>query len=394
MFDRERRGSRLAPTPLDVAAGWMLGSDDAAAPSLQLDRRVDPAAALEEIVLPAVAAPPCLVSFSGGRDSSLVLAVAARVARREGLPLPIPVTIEPRGVPAMEESRWQELVLDHLRVREWQRLAVEDELDLVGGTAGRFLRRHGLVYPPTFGVLAVLLAQAQGRSLLTGIGGDSYFGGWRFADLSAGLRGAPRAKTALAVGYAGLPRAGRARVLRRSAPLSPWLKPRARRRVTDEWSTGEARQPVTWGRYLVWRTGLRRMLAMTEMTRLVGADAGTPIISPLEEPRFLGALATAGGRRGLGGRTAIMRALFSHLLPDAVLAREDKARAAAAVFRGPAREFAARWQGEGIDPELVDHDALRTAWLDPVPNLRSALLLQAAWIAVSSSSGEGSDTVR
>ena len=50
-------------------------------------------AALEAAIMPALLRSPCLVSFSGGRDSSAVLAVAARLARGAGLADPIPITI-------------------------------------------------------------------------------------------------------------------------------------------------------------------------------------------------------------------------------------------------------------------------------------------------------------
>jgi asparagine synthase (glutamine-hydrolysing) len=123
------------------------------------------------------------------------------------------------------------------------------------------------------------------------------------------------------------------------------------------------------------------MLAMTHMARVVGEDAGITVISPLEHPRFLSALADAGGRRGLGGRTAIMHALFAGRLPEAVIARMDKARITPAVFREPARDLARNWQGEGIDDALVDPVALRATWLAPDPDLRSGLQLQAAWLA-------------
>jgi asparagine synthase (glutamine-hydrolysing) len=64
----------------------------------------DPVTELERVVVPALRRPPCLVSFSGGHDSSLVLAAAARAARRERLPAPIPVTWRVRDAPAAEES--------------------------------------------------------------------------------------------------------------------------------------------------------------------------------------------------------------------------------------------------------------------------------------------------
>lgn len=74
---------------------------------------------MEHAVLPAVSRPPCVVTFSGGRDSSLVLAVAANVARREGLPQPVPATINFKGIKTAEESSWQELVIRHLGLDEW-----------------------------------------------------------------------------------------------------------------------------------------------------------------------------------------------------------------------------------------------------------------------------------
>ena len=69
--------------------------------------------ALESILLDAVSDPPCYVLFSGGRDSSAVLAVAAHVARREGLPDPIPVTAIHPAASKTDETPWQAMVLDH-----------------------------------------------------------------------------------------------------------------------------------------------------------------------------------------------------------------------------------------------------------------------------------------
>ncbi len=89
-----------------------------------------------------------------------------------------------------------------------------------------------------------------------------------------------------------------------------------------------------------------------------------------------------------------MRMLFSHLLPEAVIVRSDKARITPAVFRDPATEFALRWQGEGVDDELVDPTVLRAVWLAPDPDLRSALLLQAAWVASETITGPDLDTRR
>ena len=74
----------LLLTPLEVATGAPLGADPAA-PSLPMPRPGGPVAALEHSVLGALLRPPCVVSFSGGRDSSAALAVATRVARQQGI---------------------------------------------------------------------------------------------------------------------------------------------------------------------------------------------------------------------------------------------------------------------------------------------------------------------
>ena len=62
----------------------------------------DPRRALEHVVREALLRPPCGVAFSGGRDSSAVLAVAAHVARRDGLPAADP---DHEGLPRRADGR-------------------------------------------------------------------------------------------------------------------------------------------------------------------------------------------------------------------------------------------------------------------------------------------------
>ncbi|HET8757872.1 MAG TPA: asparagine synthase-related protein, partial [Solirubrobacteraceae bacterium] len=161
-------------TPLELALGVVIGTDPPAERTPAAPR--DPLSALEAAVLPALRRPPCLVSFSGGRDSSAVLAVAARVARREGLADPVPVTIRALGAPAADEARWQELVVAHLGLDDWSRLTFADELDVVGPVAAGVLRRHGLLWPFNAHFHVPMLDAARGGALLTGIGGDELFG--------------------------------------------------------------------------------------------------------------------------------------------------------------------------------------------------------------------------
>ena len=106
-----------------------------------------PLRALQQELLPALLRPPCMVSFSGGRDSSAVLAAAVALARREGLPPPIPVTNVFPEAPDTDEHHWQERVVRHLGLTDWVRLQHTDGLDLLGPYAQRVLQRHGLLWP-------------------------------------------------------------------------------------------------------------------------------------------------------------------------------------------------------------------------------------------------------
>lgn len=95
---------------LEIAGGWLNGYDPDPFPP---DPRVSPRQALEELVSGYLSCPPCLLAFSGSRDSSALLAVVVSVARREGLPLPIPVTLTYPGAAGTDELNWQHLVIDH-----------------------------------------------------------------------------------------------------------------------------------------------------------------------------------------------------------------------------------------------------------------------------------------
>ena len=157
-------------TPLEVASGLVFGL----APPRPLPTEIagEPIDAFERAILPALQRPPCVVSFSGGRDSSAALAVAVRVARREGLPLPIPSTNRFPAVKDSHESDWQERVVAHLGIDDWLRPEFTDELDCVGPIATSVLRRYGLLWPFNAHFHVPHLEAAAGGSLLTGIGGD------------------------------------------------------------------------------------------------------------------------------------------------------------------------------------------------------------------------------
>src|SRR5689334_5239372 len=108
---------------LDLAYGVPLGFERLDVLPLG-SPEVDAITALTAVMLEALQRAPCVVSFSGGRDSSALLALAQHVARTHALPAPIPATLLFPGVAAADEDKWQRTVLNHLKLSEWLRIPV------------------------------------------------------------------------------------------------------------------------------------------------------------------------------------------------------------------------------------------------------------------------------
>lgn len=353
-------------------------SDDATAPS--------PRQALEQAVLSALERTPCLVSFSGGVDSSVVLAIAVHVARREGLPLPIPATHRFPDVPETDESSWQEQVIERLGLEDWLRLEWTDELDVVGPVAARVLDRHGVLVPFNGHFQQPFVEQAAGGALLTGVGGDELFAPVRRATAAHVLlrhrRPRPRDLPALAFGIA--PRRLRAPLVVRRRPFATyrWIRPAARRRLARAYAAWESEEPLRWDRALRdwwWRS--RVLQANLAGKRLLGAAHDVLVASPFAAPDVVRACAEAGGPIGLGSRAAALTAIAGDLLPPVLLQRTSKASFDGAFWTRHARGFAAAWDGSGVDPAWVDVAALRAEWSLPRPDPHSFALLQRAWLA-------------
>ena len=376
------QAEHLRPTALEIAAGAMFG-DEPEAPVAESDPSLAPRAALEELVRAALEPGPCLVTLSGGRDSSAVLAVAAHVARREGLPLPVPITVRFHAAPGTGEAEWQDLVVRHLALEEWVVLDVDDELDLVGPVSARLLARHGILYPAHACLFALMVEHARGGSLLTGVGGDSIFGSWRYWTLldSLAARRRPDRGDVEAAAHLLAPGPVRRAVARARAPSRPWLSPEAERLVEAQIGASAARAPRSWSAHLASRLRARAFVATLATLRLLGEAEAAVASDPLSDSSFVAALARAGGKTGLGSRTAIMQKLFGDLLPESLVVRADKARFPFAYFRAPSRAFAASWSGQGLDPALVDAERLRATWLELLPNGYTALAIQQAWLA-------------
>ncbi len=341
----------------------------------------NPLEALEEAVADAVHRSPCCVAFSGGRDSSLVLAAAVRAAARHGCEPPVAATLRFAGDDTTHEGEWQTLVLDHLRVERRVVVELEEELDFLGPEAGAELQRRGALFPPNVHSLAPLLRLAERGALLVGLGGDEVLGGYRWTrlnDVLARRRGATPRDVGRGA-FAALPASARGRLRPRQGRLGPpvWLRPEAARRFR-KLSRSMGDEPVRFDHAIRFAVRARALRVGAESLGRLSAEA--QVAAPLLDPRFVAALARSGGARGWGGRSAVMRAIAEDVLPDAILNRSDKATFNTVFFGDASRRFAREWTGGGVDETLVDPNALRAEWLVEKPDTRAVLPLQVAWL--------------
>lgn len=379
----------LRLTPLEELWGIPLGPHEQTPPLPGSASASGPRQALEDAVLSALQRPPCLVSFSGGVDSSAVLGLATHVARREGLAAPVPVTFRFPGLQEAEENAYQESVIAHLRQDDWVRLEWGEELDVVGPIAQTVLRRHGLLFPFNSFFHYPMLERAGGGSLLTGIGGDELFtraargplSRLRYERLVPHMEELPRLALELS------PRPVRSRVdafrddyLEIFGWIAPSRRRQMRRRVAD-WRSRKPRRDDHAVLQWWWRS---RMLQCNRASmRALADDFDVLVEDPLANPDVLAAYAQAGGAAGLGAgsRRRAVRELLGDLVPRDVLERRTKTTFDGAFWTKHARSFVAEWDGSGIDSEHVDIDVLRAEWSKEPPFPQSFILLQRAWLS-------------
>ncbi len=368
-------------TELEVASGVVVGQ--VSGPTFAGDGRHDPIAVLRTLVRPLLASPPCVVAFSGGRDSSALLALLIDVARSEGLPEPLAVTARWSDDEASDESEWQEEVARTIGVRNWEIIRPGTDLDLLGDEATSVLRQLGLLWPAPAYALRPMMRIGAGGSFLTGEGGDEAFGLWPYGRLWSTIRDrkVPRSSDLRGLALGCVPRALRRYRWRQNLPpYQHWIRPDAFRYLAHVMAADRADDPLRWDRYQqVNRRRRSTDLSLRTIQRLCALE-GTNFIAPFLDERFLAALGAWGGTFGRGDRTEVMSTLFSGVLPGPILARTSKATFGG-VFWGPAsRTFAHEWDGATFERDLVDPDALRQEWLAPVPVYGSAIPLQAAWL--------------
>jgi asparagine synthase (glutamine-hydrolysing) len=341
--------------------------------------------ALEELLLPALSRPPCMVAFSGGRDSSVLLAVATEVARRHGLNDPIPLTERFPEHPRTWENEWQEKVVRHLGLSDWEILQIRSELDALGPIARTALLRHGLHWPPNAYGMNVFLRAAGNGSVITGNGGDETF-------LYLVGRRAKRASTlqilrmnsirnlATYLPLELLPKGLKARILARRVLRLPWLRRGARRDVRRrflKYNTKDADE-TPWD---LQDFQDRRYLELARSAfSAYSEDTNTLLCEPFFDPRFHQVVMAATPPEGFPSRNAAFAHFFGDLLPPDSIHRTSKAVFTEVFWGQDSKEFARRWDGSGLDHDLVDPDALRMEWAKPRPDLRSITPLQAAWL--------------
>ncbi len=371
-MDGKLTGPRL--TALEIASCVVVGPAGSHPGVACAAPAAGPVTVLERVVARALRRPPCLVSFSGGHDSSLVLAAATRAARREGLPLPVPVTWRVAGAPRADESARQEAVVDALRLADWIRLQAGDDLDFVGPVAAGVLRRHGLLHPANAYVHAPLLREAAGGTLLTGVGGDQVLGRLRRPRRPWWC---PRRDGSAA----------------EFTSQFSWLRPPAARRLCHGLRREHRARPVRYESRPAWAFG-RRDLELTRLSlALLGRDTDTEVVHPLLDPEFLAALCGSGvSPETADGRAGLLGQVFGAVYPDAVLRPRPKATFAEVFWRRHTRSLLAAWDGGGVDPSVVDQTRLRQEWDRPQPALCTAMLAQQVWLATTAAPGGGPPT--
>ncbi len=369
---------------VEIATTLVSGEEPETPPLPQVEPGLHPKQALEEAIRPALERSPCVVSFSGGRDSSAVLAIATRLARAEGLELPVPSTLRFPGNQQAQESEWQEAVMEHLGLPDWERRTIDDELDWVGPVAQRVLLRHGILFPPNAFVHLPLIESAKGGSLLTGVDGDGLFspGPWGRVLAVVGGSARPQPRDVLRVGFALAPLEVKVRIELRRHPLRfVWLSLAPGKQFERELLTETLSQPLLWHRAVHWWWRRRSVALTLDSFRLLGESVGTCVTHPLAESRFLAAVSARGGWKGFPDRTSAMSALFGDVLPESVLSRLTKASLETVFWNNWSRELAAGWSGGGVPPDIVDEKALRSVWDESLPDARTAMLLQAVWLS-------------
>ena len=326
---------------------------------------------------------PCYIPFSGGRESSMWLATAARYARENGHDDPVPLTLRYPGLVTDEELQVQERVVAHLGLADWKRVESED-LDLIGPVAREVLARTGPMWPANAHTMVPLLEAAQGGVFVFITGLTDFFSWWMWVPLVSVLERHRRPiKRDVALAAAALlPASLRAHAARRRAipPPMPWLQPAAERDALALLRRRQANVPLRCDRAMVAQVTHRCFDGAAGTLSAIAETTGTSIEQPLRRPDVAQSFAGAAGWRGFRGLKTMLLAMCGEVLPADLFVKRPGADLTPVFFGETSREFAASWTGSGLDESVVDPEALRREWLSDAPDPRTACLLQYAWL--------------
>jgi asparagine synthetase B (glutamine-hydrolysing) len=385
--DLQQPARRLLPPldPLELHSGLIGGERKTPLPlPPEPELTGTPREVLEALLVEPLSDPPCHVAFSGGRDSSAMLAVATLVARRHGLPDPIPLSARLEEYPRTWETDWQEMTVRHLGLKEWHHIPIVDELDALGEVATGGLRRHGLFWPSQGHSMLVFASHAGSGSLLTGGGGDEVFSRWgqrRFA-LRSLMAMRPRRRAAKWMAFSALPLRVQTGMIQMRFPVStPWLRPEVERELVRLRRLQAFERSSSWGDALERLIRSRYLELIRATLDTFAGDHGVRLHEPFYDARFVRAMGRTSPRNGYQSRTQAMERHFADVLPAEVLRRGTKAVFTDVAWGPGARAFADSWDGRGLDETLVDPERVREEWAKSRPNARSLSCLHQAWLA-------------
>jgi len=311
-------------SPIEVALGLKLETRVGSTDPL-LDRPLDdPAEELRTSLARLLQSGPVSIAFSGGLDSALLLVAAVEVARREGLPLPVPVSLRFDDAPEANETEYQRGMIEELGLDQWCIVRVEPgELDYAGSTATHVRQRLGLHWPPATHLMVPLLRASRGTTLVHGQGGDELFVGWRTWPGLWARRKVPSRGHRVLRGWI-RERGGHTdavvRALRHPLPRAAWLTSRGRVRAGRWTLRSIAIEPGTRPEYLRWRFRSERWRAFQATMSAVSGSEGVPIAFPLADASFVEALARTSSFHELP-RDAVYESLSRGRIPVHLLRR-------------------------------------------------------------------------
>jgi hypothetical protein len=109
-----------------------------------------------------------------------------------------------------------------------------------------------------------------------------------------------------------------------------------------------------------------------EALRRIASGLLVEVRHPFADAGFAAALAALPPDARNQGREVF----FQNALPVELIQRCTRSHFDHIFWSEHSRELAARWNGEGVDDELVDLEALRQEWQAPRPDARTFMLLQ------------------